>query len=148
MNGTEMPSLAELLDAEERSWLPHKDDEQPRRVVGVVVKTFTAPSDYGDGDKPGVVLYDIDAGEGVCWRITGYHSVLDKELREQRPRVGDTVGVRYDGKRQGGGRGDYESYRVVVQRSTTVAPEINWSTVEAQRDADVDRGSGGDDESF
>jgi hypothetical protein len=133
MNGTEMPSLAELLDAEERSWLPHKEDDCPRRIVGVVVRTFTVMSDYDGLDKPGVVLYDGEAG--MCWRIAGFHSVLGRELEEQAPRVGDVVGIRYDGKRQSG-RGDYESYRLVVQRSTTAAAAIDWPAVEARREAE------------
>jgi hypothetical protein len=138
-----MPSLAELLDAEERVWMPHKNEDDPRKILGLVVRTYRTMSDYRDGTVPGIVVYDPEAK--LCWRVTGFHSVLEKELNEQRPRVGDVAGLRYDGKKAGG-KSEYESYRVVLQHSAQPAPEPDWDAIEARRDADAERGIGDDPE--
>jgi hypothetical protein len=135
-------NLEDLMRRDVKSWMPHKESEHPRGITGTVVKVSTAPSDYSDVPVPVVELVP-DGDDAIIWRITAYHTVLAREIAEQRPAQGDRIGIRYQGQLEGG-RGTYESYRVAVERAEQPALPIDWESIERAAGAEL----GEDDESF
>lgn len=122
-------SLEDLMSRSVEPWMPHKEESHPRFLTGVVIKVTTTVSDYSGEPVPVVEVVPPD-DPGRIWRITGYHGVLARELSEQRPEQGDTIGVRYEGQVEGKER-SYEKYRVVVQRPEKPEPPIDWDSIEA-----------------
>ena len=72
----------------------------------------------------------------MIWRVTAYHSVLAREISEQRPAQGDRIGIRYQGQVEGG-RGLYESYRVAVEHPAQPALAIDWDAIGKAADAEL-----------
>ena len=54
-----------------------------------------------------------------------WHSVAKSRLAELKPRVGESIGVKYLGTHAKG----YENYKVVVDRPEPQAADVDWSAV-------------------
>jgi hypothetical protein len=76
--------------------------------------------------------------------VTGFHTVLSRELAEQRPQQGDRIGIRYQGRVEGDR--PYESYRVAVERAEQPQVPIDWDSIE--RAAKDEIGDKGEEEPF
>jgi hypothetical protein len=123
-------TLEDYMARDVKAWVPNKEADHPRYVVGIIVKVTTTTSDYTGGEVPVIELVPADDAD-IVWRITGYHTVLAREIAEQRPAVGDRAGVKYLG-RIDGAKSSYESYRVVVDKANAPAVEIDWDSLEAE----------------
>jgi hypothetical protein len=115
-----MSSLEGRLDSTAQSWRPQVGD----KLVGTITSIGTRASQFGDEPYP-VVTVRTDSGEE--YRVFAYHSVLKAELAEQRPQVGDRIGISYLGKPEGR---KWEAYKVVLQRQAP-QQELDWNTVAA-----------------
>jgi hypothetical protein len=121
--------IADYMRRTLKSWMPHKEDGQPAFIAGEVVKVSTTTSDYNDELVPVVEIIPTDDTETI-WRVTGYATVLKRELAELKPRPGDQAGFKYEGIASGV-RGDYPRFRVALERSAQPAPEVDWDAIEA-----------------
>jgi hypothetical protein len=129
-------SLDDLMRRDVKPWMPHKESDQPRGITGTVIKVSTTPSDYSDMAVPVLELVPDD-DDKIIWRITAYHSVLAREIAEQRPAQGDRIGVRYQGQVEGA-KSTYESYRVALQRAPEPVQPIDWDSIERAAAAEMD----------
>jgi hypothetical protein len=91
------------------SWRPQPGDV----LVGEYVRRDTGTSSYDGSTVPILVLRDEAGKEWGAWV---FHTVLRQQLAAKRPRVGELVAIRYEGKRQGAGGSTYHCYRVAVER--------------------------------
>jgi hypothetical protein len=77
-------------------------------ITGQVIDIATG--DGGYGVYP-IVTLRTEQGDEIA--IHAFHTVLRTELARRRPKIGDTVGITYHGKRaNASGKGEYHSYRV------------------------------------
>ncbi len=87
-------ALRERLNAPlATSWLPWKQPEQPRELVGVAVRREVGP-DRGYGETPCWVLRALD---GTEWRVWLDKQALATQFRRQQVDVGDLVAIAYEG---------------------------------------------------
>ncbi len=108
-------------------WKPKVGDS----LIGTVAEVSTRDSDYG-GEYP-VVVIETEDGREIA--IHAFHTVLKNELARLRPREGDKLGVKCHG-RDGG---EYEKYRVLLERAEPEeAPAPDWTGM-AEPDPDVQR---------
>lgn len=117
------------LAQEVEGWRPEAGDE----VFGTVVSVDTREGDYGP--YPYIEIDDEDLGKVVG--VHGFHSVLKREIANKTPKRGDTMGVKYLGKKTSKSGTEFEHYNVNIypaDESTTVAPD--WDSMAA--DADVE----------
>lgn len=98
-----------LLDSEIPGWKPEPGD----KVVGTVVNLETGGEGSTFGSYPLLTL-ELDS-TGELLMVHAFHSVLRRELARKSVGMGDRVGIKYLGSRDGGEFGKFESYRVVVQ---------------------------------
>jgi hypothetical protein len=139
-------SLEDLMSRDVKAWVPHKDASHPRAVTGVVIKVSTTPSDFSDALVP-VLEIIPDDDTGLIWRVAGYHTVLAREIAEQRPAQGDKIGIRYQGQVEGG-RGQYESYRVALERAPEPVTPIDWESIEKAAKEELDDEEPPEEEKF
>jgi hypothetical protein len=113
-----MSPIPRIEDRLEADFAPAWRPERGEKLVGEVVAISERTGGYGS--YPIVTLRRDDGGEVA---IHAFHQVLAARLAEVQPKVGEHLGVKYEGEINGGER-RYHSYRVVVDR-----PErpINWS---------------------
>jgi hypothetical protein len=71
-------------------------------------------------------LLEVETDDGEVVAVHAFHTVLKNELAKKRPDVGDRVGIKYLGTPPGK---NYESYRVVIERTTASSP--NWDAIGA-----------------
>lgn len=109
-------SLNEKLTASREAWKPHSELSQPRSLEGLVIEL--SERDLGfeqQGKAPFVRLLD---DSGTEWSIAGFHAILRSELLRTGPRIGDRLGVIYQGV---GNAKENQSpphlYRAVVERN-------------------------------
>ncbi len=107
-------ALAERLDvAPPTSWRP--DDPvkgHPQMIMGVLERVEDAQTSYGPAKI--AILRTPEGEDWACWIL---HSVLKGEFAKLRPRIGELVAIKYEGKVEPrGGGAPYEMYRVVVDR--------------------------------
>jgi hypothetical protein len=122
-------SLEDRLSRDPEPWRPKPGD----RLVGEILSI-----EQRDGDYEPYPLLSILADDGVEWNFHAFHTVAKRELAKQRPAVGDRIGVRYAGKRDGA-NGEYDHYRILVERAEpapTAAPD--WDQIAADADAELD----------
>lgn len=115
------------------SWLPHRNDEQPRQIIGEILARGTWEGGYG----PCATLKVLDAQTGVVWRVYMSGSVLEGEVDDQDPRPGDLIALTYGGLVQNKAKAsEYHSWTVAVDKGTRRAtePEI---PIEASEPAEV-----------
>lgn len=98
-----------LLDSEIPGWKPEPGD----KVVGTVVNLETGGEGSTYGSYPLLTIALDNSGELLM--VHAFHSVLRRELARKSVGMGDRVGIKYLGSRDGGEFGKFESYRVVVQ---------------------------------
>jgi hypothetical protein len=102
-------SLHDRLNAEfAQAWKPDPGDV----LVGEVIEL--SERDGGYGSYP-IVTVRQDNGEEAAFHA--YHTVAASQLAEQRPAIGERVGIKYRGRVKGDGpHGPYHSYTVKVDR--------------------------------
>lgn len=93
-NGTDpLAGLLEEVSNEDStpSWQP----SEPEAVAGTLVKTATVTSDYHDRPVP---VWTVKQSDGELIRVAGFRSVLEREMNEAGPELGDLVAVKYFGR--------------------------------------------------
>lgn len=131
----DLPALERLMEMDVLPWIPNKEEDHPKGITGTVLKITSVLSDYSGEQVP--VLEVLPEGDGnTIWRVVAYATVLAKEIAEQRPRRGDRIGIRYQG-RKAGGKNEYESYRVAVERTETAEESIDWDAIETAAAAEA-----------
>lgn len=112
-------SLEDRLDAPDApGWQPEPGD----RIVGEVVEMSERESDYGGSYE----IVTIETADGDEIAVHCFHTVLANEIRAKTPRVGDRIGIKYNGAREAKrGGASFEHYAVAVERSTSLpAPSL------------------------
>lgn len=111
-DGAPADLLAEITeDNDADAWMPKDADEG---VQGTVVKRSLTKSDFTSDPIPVVV---IDTADGKRLRVTGFQSVLRREIEDADPQVGDLFAVKYFGvKENKKGTGKYHHFKVGVRR--------------------------------
>lgn len=124
-------SLEDQLDATyAEGWKPEPGD----KLIGKVIALDQRDDAYSDGTYP-IVTIRTDDDKELAWH--GFHAVARAELAKQRPKVGERIGVKYVGKREGGqGESGYAVWRVVVERDGADA-EIDWAKVGAEAEGEL-----------
>lgn len=105
----EPESLEERLDAD---WAPAWRPEAGEKLVGEVT-ALDKRTGYGGHEY---AVLTVRAEDGQEWSVHAFHSVLANELREAKPKVGERIGVKYLGQREGAGGSSYHAYRVLIDR--------------------------------
>lgn len=90
------------------SWVPEQAGDE---IVGELVRYSRGTTSYGE--QVIAVLRTVEGVERSVWLL---HAVLRGEFAKLRPRPGELVLIRYQGKRKGAGGGVYAGYRVEVDR--------------------------------
>lgn len=116
------PDNAALLDSVDGStapsWRPTEDGEG---VVGEITAISSIQSDYADaeGNRPWCPMITVREDDGSQLRIIGYQAVLRNELDAADPKIGDTLAVKYFGKKSSkDGKRGYANYGVKVRRGS------------------------------
>lgn len=100
-------SLLDEIDADVIAFKPERAGES---VEGEVVALDVTGSEYTEDEIPVITLKDAD---GVFRGVRGYHSVLRARLADLNLKVGDSLAIRYEGKKQNRkGTGSYHNYSV------------------------------------
>lgn len=102
--------LDSLLDQYITAWRPDVGD----KLIGRVINVEIAGQDSSFGAYPLLTVRTDASGELV--NVHAFHGVLRKELARKGVGEGDRVGLKYLGTAEGGDFGEYENYRVVVER--------------------------------
>lgn len=109
-------SLKDRLDEETQTadaWRPEPNEE----LIGTVRRYNMRKMD--DGSEYPIVTIERDDGEKFAWHA--FHKVGRDQLEEDRPRVGDEIGIRYLGMVEGDPY-SYHNYRVAVEHKTPEPP--------------------------
>jgi hypothetical protein len=108
-------SLEDRLDADfPPAWRPEPGDKLVGEVVGVSERTG------GYGSYP-IVTLRCEDGEEVA--IHAFRTVLASRLADVKPRIGEQLGVKYEGEIDGGER-RYHSYKLAIDRPERT---VDWS---------------------
>jgi hypothetical protein len=112
-------SLSDRLDSDyAKAWRPNQGDS----LIGEVQELSERDGSYGPYP---IVTVMQENGEALAFHA--FHTVAASQLAEQRPAIGDRIGIKYKGKATGSdGRGGYHNYRVVVDRPAGTS-SIDWS---------------------
>lgn len=112
-----MNDIESRLDVEfAPAWRPDPGDKLSGEVVGIGERA----GEYGSYP---IVTLRRDDGEELA--LHAFHSVLASELAALRPKLGDRLAVRYDGKKQTRtGTGSYHGYKVVKDGDEQA---VDWS---------------------
>ncbi|MGH3032118.1 MAG: hypothetical protein ACRDNE_15410 [Gaiellaceae bacterium] len=107
--------LADRLDTDyAEAWRP----EPGEKLIGEVVSLVEREGAYGA--YPVVTIRRDDGTEAA---LHAFQTVAAEQLARARPKVGDRLGIKYIGERQGGER-RYHDWRVVVDRDEAA---VDWS---------------------
>jgi hypothetical protein len=108
-------------------WIPNENGDT-EEIIGTFVRLERAPT-RSYGMQWVMILAELETrAERSVWLL---HTVLRNELSKLKPVTGETVGVRWLGKKTPAGGGqDYDDYRVVVDREPGTA--ANWDAVGGQ----------------
>jgi hypothetical protein len=107
------------LDAEKiAAWRPDRVD--PARIIGEVLAIDLAVS-VGGAVCPLVLMVNAN-GVGLR-RVWAWHTVLLRELIENRPQVGDIIGLAYSGRSKSAAGREYVGYSVAVAREADSGPQ-------------------------
>lgn len=117
-------SVERLLDLSDRecpeSWIPTEEDAL---LIGEFVRLEQGQTVRGPAWI--MILRTEDGCERSVWLL---HTVLRNELARQRPRRGEVVLIRYDGRKANSAGQPYEAYQVLVDRQQ---PVPSWDAVAA-----------------
>jgi hypothetical protein len=99
------------------AWLPDRDDDHPRTLVGTVIGYNQGPESAFTGENPWICA--VTDRDGKPWSVWLNRAVLVSEFERHRPMPGERVAIRYRGvqdepSRQGGAPAHL--YRVTVDR--------------------------------
>jgi hypothetical protein len=102
-------------------WIPDPEKAQKyghpscqvNPLLGIAVDHFRRTNYRGDGEYDVVVL---DAAGIGAVAVHCQSTVLANEMREQQPKPGERVGVRWNGNKTGSSGVEYADYTVVVER--------------------------------
>lgn len=104
--------LAKLRERADRqypeSWVPKAAGDT---IAGEFVRLDTGTTSYGE--QTIAVLREQNGVERSVWLL---HAVLRNELAKLRPKPGELVLIRYDGKKDSAAGTRYAAYRVEVDR--------------------------------
>lgn len=104
-----LDGLGEGSDAQ--AWMP---TEAGQGIQGTVLAVGTTTSEYTSEPIP-VVTLETAAGEKV--RVTGYQSVLRREIEEAAPQRGDLFAVKYLGRKSTkDGKREFHAYKAATRR--------------------------------
>ena len=124
---TPIPDGVDFLDHDPRHAMDHDDDilsalDRPAAqgwkpvpgdtLSGRIVDIYTSgPGEYGE-----YPILEVANSNGEVIAVHCFHTTMKSAVERRQPKVGDRIGVRYEGRKTSGGFGDkgYESYRVVV----------------------------------
>jgi hypothetical protein len=122
------------------AWRPEPGD----KLVGEVVELSQRDGSFGV-----YPIITIRRDDGTELALHAFHSVAQNELARARPQVGETIAVKYVGKKTGAdGRSSYHAYKVAVDRP---AAAFNWGAfsdiapVEPDIPTDLDEPEADDD---
>lgn len=118
--GSSMDLLSQISDDgsdDSEAWTP----DEPEGIQGKVVSRSVTKSDHHDNPVPVVVIQTAD---GRTVRITGFRSVLAREITEKDPQPGDLFAVKYTGRQKKKNAKDgsknnndyYQGYKALVKR--------------------------------
>jgi hypothetical protein len=101
-----------------QAWLPDREPDHPRTLVGTVAGYDQGPVSTFTGEQPWICT--VEDRDGKLWSIWLNRAVLVSEWERQRPMPGERIAVRYRGQqeeasRQGGAPA--QMYRLTVDRS-------------------------------
>lgn len=107
--------------AEAKGWRPEEGDT----IVGLLTAVQSGWSDYKNGTYPILVVAD-EAQDGTLVAVHAFHAVLFNRLMELKPRVGERIGIKYQGKtRNKADTQDVSLYTVRVEGRNV---ETSWSS--------------------
>jgi hypothetical protein len=111
-------SLSESLDAEfAPAWKPSPGD----KLTGVVAD-LSEREGY-NGDPYPIVTIERDDGSRLAFHA--FHGVARNELGRLQPRVGQGIGIKYEGKtKTADGKTTYHAYKIKTAGETA---GVNWS---------------------
>jgi hypothetical protein len=121
---TDPRNFREKLAAEERSWMPHKPEEDcPVLLAGLVIERGAFISSY-DGDDQ-VPTMRVLTADNVEWSVIAFHGWLRAELERHDPHPGDFVALAYKGTKPARTKGDNDAYvyKLVVVRNPDPTPK-------------------------
>jgi hypothetical protein len=100
-------------DGDAKAWRP----EPGQGIQGVVVKLGSTKSDYTPDPIPVVT---VRTDEGELFRVTGYQTVLRREIEDAAPRVGGRFAAKYFGLKdaQKAGAKPYHHYKAAASAPT------------------------------
>lgn len=112
-------AVVDLLDGlgegdDSAAWMPEPGDG----VQGQVVSRSTTQSKFKNqqGTFTTCPVLVLALADGSKVRVTGYQSVLRKEIEEADPQVGDLFAAKYFGRKSTkDGSGEYHHYKVAVK---------------------------------
>jgi hypothetical protein len=100
------------------AWRPDTGDTLIGTVVGISAR------DGGFGEYPIVVVRPGQTAETEL-AFHAIHTVAQSELASKKPQTGETIAIKYLGKREAaGGKATYHAYKIVIDRD---AGEFDWS---------------------
>lgn len=95
--------------------LAFRPERAGESVEGVVVALDVTTSEYTTDDIPVITL----ESDGVLRGVRGYHTTLRNDLAKLNLKVGDTLAIRYDGKKATkDGKRSFHSYVVKMKRGS------------------------------
>lgn len=98
MFGNEGPDdlLDEIEEDDSEGWNP---TEKGEGICGTLIRISTTKSDFAkEGEDPNRITWTVRTVFGKR-RITGFSSVLKREMEASNAEIGDTVAVKYFGSR-------------------------------------------------
>jgi len=114
-----MASIEDRLNRPTISWRPSEGDS----IAGTVVDI--ASHEHPEYGTSPVITVLTEAGDEYVWHAFG--TVAKAELAKRRPKVGDTIGVKFCGVPEGR---SYKLWRVVVEHlEPEPAKELDWDAV-------------------
>lgn len=91
----------DLLDTVEEDDSEGWNPKEPAGVSGWVIKLSQTRSDFAnDGEDPMKPTVTIQTQAGDKFRIIGFGSVLEREIKDRDPQVGDIFAVKFNGLRK------------------------------------------------
>lgn len=111
-----LDKLNELLDREAKSWKPNKGD----KLVGTVIDRVEIQGDYDP-----YVMLTVETATGELFNVHCFHNTLRMEVQRRDPQQGDEIGIKYNGKQEGGRFGSFEGYTVFLKKLSPPAPGRN-----------------------
>lgn len=121
------PLEERLREQRAETWKPAPGD----LIIGTLDEVRWLVSSYDGRDYPLLVVHTEPDGRVVGVHVL--HQVLRDELRAQKPRIGERIGIRYLGKVDS----RYEGYKLAVDRAEPA--EVAWDGPEpAGSDGDRD----------